>query len=71
MSAKELRKHVKHMRSAQPDGTTVLESEFRQLNGSQPNSAKFRTDNAQISVNKPKNRFQNILPCVPIGVHTF
>lgn len=61
LTSKELREHVAKLRLPMADGSSVVANEFKQLN-STPGVAHPRTDNAQIPINKPKNRFQNILP---------
>lgn len=61
MNADELVTHSQRLRSMDTSGTTVLEAEFKQLSAVQ-SSMNFRTDSAQLSVNKTKNRFQNVLP---------
>ena len=43
------------------DGTTPLDVEFQRLKAT-PVPPTARTDSAQLMVNKPKNRFQNVLP---------
>ncbi len=56
-----LRKYVAGLRLPNTDGTTPLDVEFTRLKNT-PAPTTARTDHAQLMANKPKNRFQNVLP---------
>lgn len=60
MSPRALRKHVAQLHNTTPGGSTQLEMEFKRLTLGPP--PVVRTDAAQLLANKPKNRFQNIMP---------
>jgi len=59
--ATALREHVLALRKPNNQGVINLESEFKKLNGA-ATAPNARTDSAQMSVNREKNRFQNVLP---------
>ena len=60
MSPEALRKHYTELHNSVSEGGTVLEAEFKRVSDFAPPA--LRTDSAQLAANKPKNRFQNILP---------
>jgi len=60
LTPEALRKHYAELHMQLPEGGTPLEIEFKKVSDFAPPA--LRTDSAQLAANKPKNRFQNILP---------
>lgn len=60
MSPRTLRKHFEKLPAPAQGGGTQLAAEFKRLTLGPP--PVVRTDAAQLLANKPKNRFQNIMP---------
>jgi netrin-G3 ligand len=57
----QLREHVRALRNPNAQGQSILEAEFKKLNAA-ATAPNARTDSAQMSANRAKNRFQNVLP---------
>lgn len=60
LSPEGIREHYSQLHNPQENGSTLLENEFKKVSDFAP--PQLRTDSAQLTANKPKNRFQNILP---------
>lgn len=59
----ELASYLKKLRSTyNAEGKSGVAAEFKSLDVLIPNTAATRTDSAQLQANKPKNRFQHVLP---------